>query len=201
MQLRQAEAALEAKQWDEALRVVNAALAADPKNAAALLMQGHVAAAQRAPSKEAMDLYRRALALDPGLRDDRRLIQNLVAALGQVNQLPAELLRQYPSKPAVEALKQRTLQQGYHGRGLAVQVLGAIGRGSEVDAVPVAILDLKEGDSCAQRHDAVRRLDRAGDRRALAPLREILSDGLIGSLRNACLRSDAKAAVAKLEKK
>jgi hypothetical protein len=67
------------------------------------------------------------------------------------------------------------------------------------------ILDLKQGDSCAERKEAVAKLQALGDKRAIPALQEAQNrPRTAGLLRrrtnaNACLRTDAEEAVRYLQ--
>lgn len=195
--LTSAEPALEAKRWDEVAQIASKALAEDPKNAAAMLLRGHVAAGQ-GQYGEALTAYGQALTLDPKLRGDQRFAVNLVTALGRVT-AAVDMIRRYPVDPVIAGLKRRASEPGYATRQQAIALLNQLGHGKDIDRVAGAIHDLNEGESCEQRLEGVRVMAKANDKRALPPLKKLLDGGLLDRIRNSCLRSEAEAVVAKLE--
>ena len=78
----------------------------------------------------------------------------------------------------------------------------AFGSSGPLDAY---ILDLQQGDTCAERKEAVSKLRALGDKRAIPALQEAQNrPRTVGLLRrrtnaNACLRSDAEEAVRYLQ--
>ena len=197
--LTSAQPALEAKRWDEVAQLASKALAEDPKNAAAILLRGHVAAGQGRYG-EALAAYDQALTLDSKLRSDQRLAVNLVTALGRVT-AAVDMIRKYPMEPVIAGLKRRASEPGYATRHQAIVLLNQLGHGKDIDRVAGAIHDLNEGESCEQRLVGVQVMAKANDKRALPPLKKVLDGGFIDRIRNSCLRSEAEAVIAKLESK
>lgn len=197
--LSTAEPALEAKRWDEAAQIASKALAEDPKNAAAVLLRGHVAAG-RGQYGEALTAYDQALSLDSKLRGNQRLAVNLVTALGRVT-AAVDMIRKYPVDQVIVGLKRRASEPGYATRHQAIALLNQLGHGKDIDRVAGAIHDLNEGENCEQRLEGVKVMAKAGDKRALPPLKKVLDAGFMDRIRNNCLWSEAEAVVAKLEPK
>jgi class 3 adenylate cyclase len=197
--LTSAESALEAKRWDEVAQIASKALAEDPKNAAAVLLRGHIAAGQGRYG-EALTAYGQALTLDPKLRSDQRFAVNLVTALGRVT-AAVDMIRKYPVEPVIAGLKRRATESGYATRHQATELLNQLGHGKDIDRVVGAIHDLAEGESCEQRLEGVRVMAKAGDKRALLPLKKVLGGRFTDRIRNNCLWKEAEAVVAKLEPK
>jgi class 3 adenylate cyclase len=197
--LMSAEPALEAKRWDEVAQIASKELAKDPKNAAAVLLRGHVAAGH-GQYGEALKAYDQALTLDSRLRSDQRLAVNLVTALGRVT-AAVDLIRKYPVDQVIAGLKRRASEPGYATRHQAIALLSQLGHGKDIDRVASAIHDLNEGESCEQRLEGVKVMAKANDKRALPPLKKVLDGGFLDRIRNNCLWSEAEAVVAKLEPK
>jgi hypothetical protein len=84
-------------------------------------------------------------------------------------------------------------------------VADEVGLGDPIDRLSSYTLDLKQGNSCADRRDAVAKLRALGDKRAIPALRQARSRTRTAGLlkrktnANACLRTDAEEAVQYLE--
>ncbi len=198
--LVRAEAALAVRNWDIAAQLAQATLVRNPSDAAAVLLQGHVAAGQQRYG-DALRFYSQALTLDAGLRNERRLADNLVASLARAPAPATELIRKYPGDHVIAALKRRATEPGYAARHKAIALLHEAGRGKELNVMASATLDLVEGESCNQRLEAVRQLAKSNDQRALPPLKKLLEDKIKGRILNYCLWNEAEQAVQKLEPK
>lgn len=188
-----ASEALRTGQLEKAGELIDRLLANDPGEPEYLMLSGHLSylRGHRAAGVEA---YQQTLAANPALREDKRLIDNLVGSLGWVSKPAGNLLRQYPSEKAVAAIARRTGQSGIHGRHQAVALLKTMGYPNRVDQLGNAMHDLTEEAKCAARRDAVKRLHALGDPRSLAALRGAISLGK-NNLKNACLYLDAQAAL------
>jgi class 3 adenylate cyclase len=196
--MEKAQSAMAKKQWDTVLKLSQTALSESADNPEAIMLQGHVAA-ERHQWAEAVAAYKKALGLDPELQHKERLVDNLVGALGHARAPATELLVQYPSAEAVAALKQRISRSGYWARQSAVRILTKMGRGAEIDPLAVAIDDLKDGPKCSQRLDAVKRLRKLKDKRALPALKAAMGGSLTDRLKNTCLWVEAEATIRDLE--
>jgi serine/threonine-protein kinase len=199
VQLNAIEALLAQGQVEVAQQVLRDLFAASEASAAMLLAQGHLGFATKHRETGA-DSYRKALELAPELAENPRLAANLVSALGWETRLARELLERYRSASMIEALAARTAEPGYWGRLHAGQVLEAIGQSHRIRRVDSALLDLREGEDCAQRRAAVQRLGELGDRRVLPALQGLAQMSLLQRLTgdDACLVQDARAAVARI---
>jgi len=196
-QLDLAQKAITAGDLTAADRLLSDILSQQPEHAEALLLSGHVAFARKDRST-GISFYKRALAVDPELKENQELADNLVSALGWVSKPAGDLLSRYPSQPAVSALARRTARAGIKGRHQAVALLESMGYTNRIDRFRNAVLDLAEEPECSGRRDAVLRLRRLADKRALPALREAVALKK-SNLRNACLFVDAKAAIMAIE--
>lgn len=191
------ESLLAAGKVDQAQQALGQVLAANDASAPILLAQGHVAFANKR-RESGIDAYRKALVITPALAGNPLLAKNLVGALGWESQSARGLLEQYASPAMIEALSARTAQAGYWGRWHASATLAAIGQTSQIKAFDAALLDLQEAEDCAKRSEAIARLGKQKDRRALLVLEPLAEMPLLTRLTSddACLVEPAKAAVA-----
>ncbi len=173
-------------------------LAEDPNDAEGLLASGHVAFA-RGNRQNGIKAYERALAADASLRNDPRLVKNLVDGLTQVGKPAQDLLTAYPGGASVDALVERSRQPGYWGRRRANDVLTQIGEGDRIDEEATALADLKEAPDCSQRLAAVKKIREHATRAALPQLKELANDGFINSFKNGCLQKEAAETIKALE--
>lgn len=150
-----AEEAIDANRWGEAQHMVKKALEKNPQHPEALLLSGHIAF-HKENSQDGLKYYEKALGLNESLKSNRRFITNLVAALDSVWEMPRDLILKYKSDELVVALVSRTVREGYVGRSRALLCLKEMGAGGKIDAVEVALLDLKEVKTCDQRRAVIR---------------------------------------------
>jgi hypothetical protein len=87
-----------------------------------------------------------------------------------------------------------------------MSIASEVGLGDQVDRLGSYLLDLRRGETCGARKDAVANLRALGDKKAIPALRKarkrIRSDGGIVKQKvntNACLRADATEAVRYLQ--
>lgn len=163
-------------------------------------------AMQQGQRREAMQHYARALEIQPELKHNPLVVNQLVSTLGWASDSAADLIRTYPSPEMVDALSLRTAQRGPSGRRSAVALLRELKQSGRIDEAGIAIAELQEGASCEERLVAVKRLRQLRDPRALPPLRQSLgqgkgiADGITGWFQNMCLRDEAQATIKELEK-
>lgn len=155
----------------------------------------------------AADGYTKVLEMEPEMRHDSGLAANLVGTLGWAGEVPVAAIRKYPSAEFVYELSRRTGQPGRKGAQRAAALLGEMGQAGRVDLPALAMTDLNEAPTCEERLDAVKRLRELKDVRALPLLKENVRTGIAGFIggvfskdKNACLRDEARAAIAVLEK-
>ena len=173
-------------------------LADDPNDADGLIVSGHVAFA-RGNRQSGIKLYERALAADASMRDDPRLVRNLVDGLTTVGKPAQDLLVAYPSEASSLALVERSRQPGYWGRRRANEILEQTGEGDRIDEEQTALADLKEAPDCSQRLAAVKKVREHETKAALPQLKELASDGFINSFKNGCLQKEAAETIKALE--
>ncbi len=194
----EAEQLLAAGRIAEADAKAQQRLVGDPNDAEGLAVSGHVAFA-RGNRQSGIKAYEHALAADGSLRDDPRLVRNLVDALTQVGKPAQDVLVAYPSETAAKALVERSRQPGYWGRRRANEVLEQTGEGDRIDEEQTALADLKEAPDCSQRLAAVKKVREHGTKAALPQLKELASDGFINSFKNGCLQREAAETIKALE--
>ena len=179
----------------------------------AQLVLGHAhASAQR--NVEALQAYDRAIALEQSLSRDKLLRTNLDLMLGKTDHrvidaaldLLGALVREANDGDAEEQLvRMASSDKNLHTRQRAMAVADEAGLGDQIERFNSYMLDLKQGNRCPDRKDAVAKLRALGDKRAIPALRQAQSrtrtEGLFKRKTNAnsCLRTDAEEAVQYLE--
>jgi class 3 adenylate cyclase len=145
--------------------------------------------------------YAKALELDPQLRHDSGLAANLVGTLGFAGDLPVMTIRRYRSPEFVYELGRRTSRPGRNGAQRAAALLDEFEQAGRIDQGGMALTELAEAPSCEERLAAVRKLRALREPRALPLLRETTRrSGWFSEDKNACLREEARQAIAELEK-
>ncbi len=140
-----------------------------PNDAVAQRNLGHAqfAAGRRA---RAMRSYDRALALDPGVADER-LVSNAVATFGRREQPKAEaLIAKHQLADAAKGLEPLTRSHRYAVRWGAVRTLRKLGKDTRSAYVHAYVVDLSSQD-CEVRQRAMEKLAQVGDRSALSAIR------------------------------
>jgi serine/threonine-protein kinase len=179
----------------------------------AQLVLGHAhASAQR--NVEALRAYGRAIALEQSLSKDKLLRTNLDLMLGKkeprvidaaLDLLGALVRDADDGKAEDELVRMASTDEHLYTRQHAMAVADEVGLGDPIDRLSSYTLDLKQGNSCADRRDAVAKLRALGDKRAIPALRQARSRTRTAGLlkrktnANACLRTDAEEAVQYLE--
>jgi hypothetical protein len=163
------ESLLLAKDLEELKRLIDERLQADGRDAAALLLRGHLAFVQGRPLNGVAD-YNTALGADPALQGNPRLVRNLVA-----------LLEREPAVMKTVALQLREL-----------------GHPERIDRFGYAIQELEGRSDCEDRLVAVRELRLLRDPRAIPHLEKALSGGVTAWFRQNCLRIEAQATLDEL---
>jgi hypothetical protein len=165
--------------------------------AAAALAAGH-RAVEQGEWGEVVAHYRRAIAADPGLRRDARLLENLVRALAyRLARADAEELITAIGEPVVPYLRRAQEAGGghYYLRHNAARMLEKLGL--EGDWVTVYIQDLRyctdegryEDRDEERRERAAEMLGKLCDRRAIPQLRASARDDDDWSVRRRCKRA------------
>jgi len=199
--LTQAQPLLAARKYEQVRVLYLAKLAADARNPEALLLQGHDLF-QQDRRKEGVAAYEQALALDPSLKNDALLAQNLARALSWASDEAMPLIHRYATPALIDALAQRTAEPGApRGRSRAAKLLTELGHADKIDRLGMALQDLREAGSCEARLAAVQRLRPLRDRRALPELEALAGGGLKGWWENRCVRAEAQAAIDEIKRK
>jgi predicted Zn-dependent protease len=178
-------------------------LGAHPENGRLHLVFGHLLYAEQQVS-DALGEYRQAVDRDPGLRVDAALVANVRGLLddkehaGPAVALMCEALadRMAPDLARVAA-EGRTPELRQRARAALAQ----LGPGAPVDWVKVALADLRQARSCAEKREIIGRLKRLGDRRALPDLKRMHAArrGFLGHKRaHACVLAELSEAIASL---
>ncbi len=179
-------------------------LASDPESQ---LVLGHAYAAQR-KNTEAIAAYQRALELDGSRGRDEQLRANLRVIAGDTDvDAVTAALGLLAGKAGDRSAHQRIIELASGPertlRKPAAALAEKLGLGAEVDWLKSYLLDLEQGEVCAQRKEAVTKLRALGDARAIPALeRALLRKGKVGKWNgknvNECLVGDARAAIAYL---
>jgi hypothetical protein len=139
-----------------------------PGDASAQRDLGHALFAAKHPGA-AVAAYRKALALDAGIADDR-MIDNLVALFGSREQDEAEaLIWKNQLVGAQKGIEPLVGSRRYGVRWGAVQTLDRLKKGSKTNWETAYLLDL-ESPTCDVRRRAVEKLGAIGTRRAVRAL-------------------------------
>jgi serine/threonine protein kinase len=180
----------------------------------AQMVLGHAhASAQR--NMLALKAYEKAIALEPKLAKDELMRTNLAlmldkkapgvvdAALGFMGTLAADI---GDGDAEDELVRLASADEVSFRRQQAVDVAEEIGLGSKIDHLTSYTLDLRQGETCADRKAAVAKLRALGDKKAIPSLeaaqkRMRVEGGLFKKKvnTNTCLRTDAIEAVRYLQ--
>ncbi|MDH3624800.1 MAG: protein kinase [Myxococcales bacterium] len=173
----------------------------------AQLVLGHAhASAQR--NIEALQAYSRAISLEPSLSKNKLLRTNLDLMLAKQDPRVIDealdilgTLARDDGDAEEELVRLASSDGNLHTRQRAMAVADEVGLGDQIDRLNAYELDLQQGNSCADRRDAVAKLRALGDKRAIPALRQAQrrtrTEGLLKrkTNANACLRTDAEEAV------
>jgi serine/threonine-protein kinase len=153
----------------------------------------------------ALAAYRRALELDPERGKDARLRASLQAIADDTDVAAATAALELMVKTlAIGSARAQVIREaaapGMDRRRAMAALAEKLGAAHEVDWLASYLLDLDEGEVCAQRKPAVARLRALGDPRAIPALEAALErKGKVGKWRgrnvNECLVDDVKAAL------
>ncbi len=168
-----------------------------PQELQEIVQSGHDAF-RTGDRREAVAAYAKALELKPELKNDPTLASNLVTALSYASDQAIPVIREHPSPAIFDALARRTGQPGRLGAQRASQLLEDFGESTRIDKFGQALIALQEGNECQDRLKAVRQLRALRDRRAIPALRDVSEFGFNNLVNNACLRSEAEAALREL---
>ncbi len=179
----------------------------------AQLVLGHAeASAHRQP--EALRAYRRAVSLQAGLSKDKLLRANLDLALDDRRPATVEAAFELLGSLIEEAddhwartrlIDMASSAANLEARQRAMSEAEALGLGDQIDRLHSFTLDLEQGESCAERREAVARLRALGDKRAIEALQSAKErtrkQGLGRRTRNtnACLVRQADEAIQYLQ--
>jgi class 3 adenylate cyclase len=174
-------------------------LVGDPNNADALFMKGHLAM-ERNEFKDGLEDYTFAISENPDLANDERYAANLLRAMPARGARVAELAKLSPTDEIIDRLARRSVSPGLTGRRNAAQVLRDLGRQDRMDAVAMAILDIKEISDCEEKKKAIGVLERRKDPRGLPVLNEITDKKKgLGVFKRTCGARAAKRAITAIE--
>jgi hypothetical protein len=154
---------------------------------------------------EGLAAYRQAIRLDPRYRRDPRLLadaERLLRAPG-ARAAALEFLATEVGEPARDLLLRVASYASQRPiRHRAVELVSKLGWARQVDWLASFSQDLRDGPSCAARAEAVERLRRLRDSRAIPALRAARDErsGWLGrTYRNWCIRRELAAAIVELQ--
>lgn len=174
-------------------------LVGDPNNPDALFMKGHLAM-ERNEFKDGLEDYTFAISENPDLANDKRYAANLLRAMPARSARVAELARLSPTDEIIDKLARRSVSPGLTGRRNAAQVLRDLDRQDRMDAVAMAILDIKELSDCEEKKKAIGVLERRKDPRGLPVLTEITDKKKgLGVFKRTCGAKAARRAITAIE--
>jgi eukaryotic-like serine/threonine-protein kinase len=172
------------------------------------LALGHDEIAARRPL-EALEAYRRAVALDPAVAADPDLRKNaephLQARDSKVAAAAVVLLGDMEGDWAIDRLVELAADRRNAVRRSARTLAEKRGAGDRIDRLTSYVLDLLHGKTCEERAEAVPRLRELGDKRAIPALRRARKRktggilGLGGRIVNGCMRVELDEAIAYLQ--
>lgn len=151
--------------------------------------------------KDAIAHYDSAFSKDKILAQDKTAVKNLVVLLEKERKASNKLIAKYLNPVLIAKLSKRTGQAGLEGRYDAFYLLKDSGNTQAIDTVGLNIWDLRELKQCRLRKVAVTELKRLQDERALEVLKEVVNVSFFERFKYACLRSEAKKAVALIEER
>ncbi len=174
------------------------------------LALGHQRIDERRPL-EAIEAYRRAVALDAIVGRDTRLRKNTEAQLRARDSGVAFAAVQLLGDIDGDWARDRLLALASRDKRNAVRrsardLAEKRGAGDRVDRLSSYLLDLLHGKTCEDRAEAVPLLRELGDKRAIGPLQRARKRrtggflGLGGRIANGCMRVELDEAIAYLEK-
>lgn len=140
----------------------------DPKDAEAQLELAH-ASFDAGKKEQALKAYDKALGLDPKLAS-ARVEANLLDGFGTARQAGSmTLITKHKLVGTTDRLKALARNKQWAVRTGAVATLDKLGQADRADWTALWLADLKEPD-CEIRRNAVEKLGRFGDERALTPI-------------------------------
>jgi hypothetical protein len=180
------------------------------EDARAELALGHQRIGERRPL-EAIEAYRRAVALDPTAGRDARLRKNAEAQLRARDSGVAFAAVQLTGDIDADWARDRLVALAGRDKRNAVRrsardLAEKQGAGDRIDRLSSYLLDLLHGKTCEDRAEAVPLLRALGDRRAIPRLKRARKRrtggflGLGGRIANGCMRVQLDEAIAYLEK-
>jgi serine/threonine protein kinase len=205
---KKVEAWLEDGNTASARRALEQALTERPKDGRVQYMLGRVAYSDE-NNEEALEHYRRAIALDPGFRGDPVLLAHVGAMLAESREADEalDLLIDAVGAPAADLL-QKAANDGNElaRRRRAAAALDDIGQGKRVDRVSLAMLELRKGaKTCEEKKVQVEKLRELDDPKGLPALRELRGRNFgpfrVGSSDTSCMKTELPEAIRALEKK
>ena len=174
-------------------------LSSDPNNADALFMKGHLAM-ERREYKDGLEDYAFALSEKPELANDERYVSNLMRSMPGRSARVSELARLSPTEEIVDRLARRAISPGLTGRRNAARMLRDLDRQDKMDAVAMAILDIKELSNCEEKKKAIGVLERRKDARGLQVLTDITDKKKgLGVFKRTCGAKAARRAIQAIE--
>jgi serine/threonine-protein kinase len=203
--IKLAEQALGRGELVKARTILTQQLSEHPESARVHYLLGNIDFIEHKP-ETGLESYREAIRRDTGYRGDAALLRNVRELLDDKKLAgeALELLVHSVGRPAGDALAEvASSERRAELRHLAQKACLDLACDDRVDHVQSFLLDLSQGRSCEERREAVGRLARLGDVRALDPLRRARrrGGGLFGLFGggNECIRKDLDDAIKALE--
>jgi tetratricopeptide (TPR) repeat protein len=201
--LKGAEEALERGDRISARAILSKALSAFPKEGKVHYLLGHIDFAEE-KYDAALEGYRHAIVLDASFRGDPALLRNASSLLADKEYAePAlVLLSDQVGVPACAALERVAVtDRRPELRHRALTACERLRCGG-LDRFASYLLDLQTSKTCPERKEAMERLRKLGDKRALEPFKKALRarGGFLNLSRpNDCMGKELKEAIKELE--
>ncbi len=185
-----------------------------PEEPYAVMSLGH-AQANKQLSMQALIAYEKAVSLDPKLASNKRMRANVEQMLDSkappdVVDAALDFLGTLVSLPGDETAADQIVDFASSSkvprrRHKAVKVAEGVGLSDRIDRLDSYTLDLKQGETCPDRKEAVANLRALGNKKAIPALRKARHRprGGLGKKRvntNACLRASANEAIRHLQR-
>jgi hypothetical protein len=181
-------------------------ISAHPSDGRVRYLLGNLEFADKNPSA-GLQAYEEALRFDPGLRADAALLVNIRSEVNdrKLGSVALDMLIKQVGKPAGDLLADMASDdRRAEFRKAAREACETLDCGKKVDQVNSYALDLAQGKSCEEKREAVQKLGKTGDSRAIEPLKRARSErrnllgGLLSTSGNGCIGKDIDAALTAL---
>jgi hypothetical protein len=190
----------------EARVLIMQQISAHPGEGRVRYLLGNLEFADKNPGA-GLQAYEEALRLDPGLRADAALMVNIRAVLNdrKLGAVALDMLIKQVGKPACDLLADMASDdRRAEFRKAAREACETLECTKKVDLVSSYTLDLTQGRSCEDKREAVIKLGKTGDSRAIEPLKRARSErrsllgGFISTAGNGCIGKEIDAALTAL---